>query len=88
VPQKIKWPDRQTLRQDETLSQLTKQELRKEEILLTKQRDRLFKRIEQISTDKQKIFQTGATQKSRSFARRWRRTSSSRRRSSSWPRAS
>ena len=47
-----------------TLSQLTKQELRKEEILLTKQRDRLFKRIEQISTDKQKIFQTGATQKS------------------------
>jgi hypothetical protein len=47
-----------------TLSQLTKQELRKEEILLTKQRDRLFKRIEQISADKQKIFQTGATQKS------------------------
>jgi hypothetical protein len=47
-----------------TLSQLTKQELRKEEILLTKQRDRLFKRIEQIGTEKQKIFQTGATQKS------------------------
>src|SRR5256885_12714886 len=47
-----------------TLSQLTKQELRKEEILLTKQRDRLFKRIESLSTDKQKIFQTGATQKS------------------------
>ncbi|MGD0140355.1 MAG: hypothetical protein ABSD28_15910 [Tepidisphaeraceae bacterium] len=47
-----------------TLSQLNRQELRKEEILLTKQRDRLFKRIEQISTDKQKIFQQGATQKS------------------------
>src|ERR1700685_823432 len=47
-----------------TLSELDRQELRKEEILLTKQRDRLFKRIEQISTDKQKIFQQGATQKS------------------------
>src|SRR6478672_10439388 len=47
-----------------TLSELDRQELRKEEILLTKQRDRLFKRIEQISTEKQKIFQTGATQKS------------------------
>ncbi len=47
-----------------TLSELNRQELRKEEILLTKQRDRLFKRIEQISTNKQKIFQQGATQKS------------------------
>lgn len=47
-----------------TLSELNRQELRKEEILLTKQRDRLFKRIEQISNDKQKIFQQGATQKS------------------------
>src|SRR5882724_471768 len=47
-----------------TLSQLDKQELRREEILLTKQRDRLFKKIEQTSLDKQKIFQQGATQKS------------------------
>src|SRR5437868_1696965 len=47
-----------------TLSELNKTELRREEILLTKQRDRLFKRIESLSTDKQKIFQTGATQKS------------------------
>jgi hypothetical protein len=47
-----------------TLSELNRQELRKEEILLTKQRDRLFKKIEQISGDKQKIFQQGATQKS------------------------
>jgi hypothetical protein len=47
-----------------TLSELNRQELRKEEILLTKQRDRLFKRIEQISNDKQKIFQQGASQKS------------------------
>lgn len=49
---------------NKTLSDLNKQELRKEEILLTKQRDKLFKRIEQISTDKQKIFSQGATQKS------------------------
>jgi len=47
-----------------TLSDLSRQELRREEILLTKQRDRLFKRIETISGDKQKIFQQGATQKS------------------------
>src|SRR5436853_2778022 len=47
-----------------TLSDLSKQELRREEILLTKQRDRLFKKIETISTDKQKIFKQGATQKS------------------------
>jgi len=47
-----------------TLSQLDRQELRKEEILLTKNRDKLFKRIEQISIDKQKIFKQGATQKS------------------------
>src|ERR687890_1452250 len=47
-----------------TLSELDRQELRKEEILLTKQRDRLFKRIETIATHKQKIFQQGAAQKS------------------------
>ena len=47
-----------------TLSQLDRQELRKEEILLTKQRDKLFKQIEQISTDKQRIFEQGAKQKS------------------------
>ena len=47
-----------------TLSELNRQELRREEILLEKNRDRLFKRIEQIGTDKQKIFQQGATQKS------------------------
>ena len=47
-----------------TLSELDRQELRKEEILLTKQRDRLFKRIEQISVDKQKIFDRGAKERS------------------------
>ena len=47
-----------------SLSELTRQELRREEILITKQRDRLFKKVEQISVDKQKIFQQGAAQKS------------------------
>lgn len=47
-----------------TLSELNRQELRREEILLEKQRDRLFKKVEQIALDKQKIFQQGAAQKS------------------------
>ena len=47
-----------------TLSELDRQELRKEEILLTKQRDKLFKKIESVAGEKQKIFQQGATQKS------------------------
>src|SRR5438874_2873272 len=47
-----------------SLSELNKQELRREEILLTKQRDRLFKKIETLSTQKQQIFKQGATQKS------------------------
>lgn len=47
-----------------TLSELSRQELRKEEILIEKMRDRLFKKSEQITVDKQKIFQQGATQKS------------------------
>lgn len=47
-----------------TLSELNRQELRKEEILISKQRDRLFKRMETIGVEKQKIFQQGATQKS------------------------
>jgi hypothetical protein len=45
------------------LSDLDRQELRKEEILIGKQRDRLFKKMEQITQEKQKIFQQGATQK-------------------------
>src|SRR6059036_3683239 len=47
-----------------TLAQLTHQELRREEILLSKQRDRLFKKIETLAGFKQKIFQQGASQKS------------------------
>jgi hypothetical protein len=47
-----------------TLSELSRQELRKEEILLGKSRDKLFKRIEEIAGQKQKVFQQGAAQKS------------------------
>lgn len=47
-----------------TLSELNRQELRREEILLEKQRDRLFKKMQTITIDKQKIFQQGASQKS------------------------
>jgi len=47
-----------------TLSELNRQELRKEEILLGKSRDKLFKRIEEIAGQKQKVFQQGAAQKS------------------------
>jgi hypothetical protein len=47
-----------------TLSELDKQELRREEILIGKQRDRHFKKIEGISAAKHKIFQQGAQQKS------------------------
>lgn len=49
---------------NKTLSELNRQELRREEILIGKHRDKLFKKIEQIATDKQKIFQQGAQQKS------------------------
>ena len=47
-----------------TLSELSKQELRKEEILIGKARDRLFKRIEDIAVNKKKIFEQGKAQKS------------------------
>lgn len=47
-----------------TLSELSRQELRKEEILLGKQRDRLFKKIEDLAMQKQAIFKQGAAQKS------------------------
>ena len=47
-----------------TLSDLPAAELRKEEILIGKQRDRLLKKIEALAGQKQKIFNLGATQKS------------------------
>src|ERR1700678_11499 len=47
-----------------TLSELSRQELRKEEILLEKSRDRLFKKIENLGVVKKKIFDQGSQQKS------------------------
>ncbi len=47
-----------------TLSELTVGELRRQEIMIGKDRDKMFKRIEMIATEKQKIFQQGAQQKS------------------------
>lgn len=47
-----------------TLSQLSALELRKEEILIGKQRDRLLKKVGELAEQKQKIFATGASQKS------------------------
>jgi len=47
-----------------TLSDLPATELRKQEIIVGKQRDRLFKKIETIAGQKQKIFTLGASQKS------------------------
>jgi hypothetical protein len=51
-------------KKEKTLSELSPAELRREEIILTKDRDKLFKRLEGIAGEKQKIFQQGATQKS------------------------
>ena len=51
-------------KKDKTLSELSAAELRREEIVLTKDRDKLFKKIETVAADKQKIFQQGASQKS------------------------
>jgi hypothetical protein len=52
------------LGRNKTLSDLSRQELRREEILIAKQRDRLFKKVEAIANDKQRIFKQGAEQKS------------------------
>ncbi|MBC7783133.1 MAG: hypothetical protein H7144_04775 [Burkholderiales bacterium] len=52
------------LGRNRSLSDLSAGELRKEEILISKQRDRLMKKIETLAEQKQRIFQTGAAQKS------------------------
>lgn len=52
------------LGRNRTISDLSAAELRKQEILIGKQRNRLLKKIEDIAGQKHKIFQLGATQKS------------------------
>jgi len=49
---------------NKTLADLNTQELRREEILLQKDRDRLLKKAEQLSEEKKKIFDRGAAEKS------------------------
>ena len=44
---------------NKSLSQLSRAELRKEEILLTKRRDKLFEKVGKIAEGKQKIFEQG-----------------------------
>jgi hypothetical protein len=51
-------------KKEKTLSELTTAELRREEIMITRDRDKLFKKIEGIAKEKQTIFQQGAQQKS------------------------
>lgn len=49
---------------EKSLSEMNRQELRKEEILLQRSRDRLMKKIEALSTQKQALFTQGAQTKS------------------------
>src|SRR5688572_25756928 len=51
-------------KKEKTLSELSAAELRREEIMITRERDKLFKKIETIGKEKQSIFQQGAKQKS------------------------
>ncbi len=45
------------------LSQMTRAELRRQELLLQKDRNQLLKRIKKLSTDKQDMFEKGAAEK-------------------------
>lgn len=51
-------------KKEKTLSELTTAELRREEIMITRERDKLFRKIDGIAKEKQTIFQQGAQQKS------------------------
>ncbi len=45
------------------LSRMTRSELRRQELLLEKDRTQLLKRVERLSTDKQRLFEKGAKEK-------------------------
>jgi len=45
------------------LSQMTRSELRRQELLLEKDRTQLLKRVEKLSADKQRLFEKGAKEK-------------------------
>lgn len=51
-------------KKEKTLSELSAAELRREEILIGRERDKLFKKIEGLTNDKKRIFEHGKDQKS------------------------
>lgn len=51
------------IQREKPLSRMTRQELRREELLLEKDRAQLLKRIEKIAADKQSLFTRGASEK-------------------------
>ena len=51
-------------KKEKTLSELTPAELRREEILIGRERDKLFKKIEGLTSEKKRIFEQGKDQKS------------------------
>mgnify|MGYP001412366078 CR=1 FL=1 len=51
------------LKKDKPLSKMTRQELRRQELLLEKDRAQLLRRIEKLAQEKQALFHRGATEK-------------------------
>jgi len=51
------------MRKNTPLSKMTRQELRRQELLLEKDRSQLLKKIEKIAADKQSLFERGAKEK-------------------------
>ncbi len=51
------------IKREKPLSRMTRQELRREELLLEKDRAQLLKRIEKLAVDKQSLFTKGAAEK-------------------------
>jgi hypothetical protein len=50
-------------KKEKPLSKMTRQELRRQELLLEKERAQLLKRVEKIGADKQLLFERGAAEK-------------------------
>src|SRR5438552_18649626 len=51
------------VKREKPMSRMTRQELRREELLLDKDRTQLLKRIEKLAGDKQSLFSKGAAEK-------------------------
>jgi hypothetical protein len=48
---------------DKPLSRMTRQELRRQELLIEKERSQYLKRVEKLAAEKQKLFERGAAEK-------------------------